>query len=46
MLPLWYDVDDAATLELLNAELLHDMPAVLHDCQAIPPSTLASSSAL
>jgi rSAM/selenodomain-associated transferase 1 len=26
ILPLWYDVDDAATLDLLTAELLHDTP--------------------
>ena len=25
-LPLWYDVDDAATLDILTAELLHDTP--------------------
>ena len=25
-LPLWYDVDDAATLEILTEELLHDTP--------------------
>lgn len=25
-LPLWYDVDDATTLEVLTAELLHDSP--------------------
>jgi len=25
-LPLWYDVDDAATLDLLSAELLYDTP--------------------
>jgi rSAM/selenodomain-associated transferase 1 len=26
ILPLWYDVDDAATLDILTAELLHDTP--------------------
>jgi uncharacterized protein len=26
VLPLWYDVDDAATLDLLTAELLHNSP--------------------
>jgi hypothetical protein len=26
ILPLWYDVDDAATLDILNAELLHNTP--------------------
>jgi hypothetical protein len=26
VLPLWYDVDDAATLAILTAELLHDVP--------------------
>jgi hypothetical protein len=26
ILPLWYDVDDAATLAILNAELLHNKP--------------------
>jgi glycosyltransferase A (GT-A) superfamily protein (DUF2064 family) len=26
ILPLWYDVDDAATLAILNAELLHQTP--------------------
>jgi uncharacterized protein len=25
-LPLWYDVDDAGTLDMLTAELLHDSP--------------------
>src|SRR5207248_3267443 len=26
ILPLWYDVDDAATLDILTAELLHNTP--------------------
>jgi uncharacterized protein len=26
VLPLWYDVDDAATLDILTAELLHNAP--------------------
>jgi len=26
VLPLWYDVDDTATLDILNAELLHNTP--------------------
>lgn len=26
VLPLWYDVDDAATLDILTAELLHNIP--------------------
>jgi hypothetical protein len=33
-LPLWYDVDDGATLDILTAELLHNVP---------PPFTTISS---
>jgi hypothetical protein len=33
LLPLWYDVDDAATLDILTAELLHDTPP---PCTTIP----------
>ncbi len=35
-LPLWYDVDDAQTLALLNAEILESHPAPLHYHPRLP----------
>ena len=42
-LPLWYDVDDAPTLDLLRAELLARMRQALRRCRGTPRLVLQNS---